>query len=265
MTTVQDIYDFLDELAPFAYQESYDNAGLIVGDRHQEVIGIMVSLDTTEAVVMDAVANGCNVIVSHHPIIFGGLKSITSDYYVHRAVIAAIKHDVSIIAIHTNLDNVLANGVNECIAQRLGLQNISILKPNKKWDREGNIGAGVLAQTAEPIPINDFLTTVKLKMNVGCLKHTKLIHTHVSKVAICGGSGSFLIDAAIANDADIYITSDVKYHEYFDANDNIIIADIGHYESEQYTVQLLHKQISQKFCTFATHCTNVNTNPVNYL
>ena len=265
MTTVKDIYNYLDGIAPFRYQESYDNAGILIGDHDMDVKGILVSLDTTDAVIHDAVDQGCNVVVSHHPIIFGGVKRIDYNHYISKTIIAAIKHDVAVIAIHTNLDNVLHSGVNEMIASKIGVADLEILNPNRQFDESGQVGSGVIGNLATPTPTLEYLSTVKKKMQAGVIKYTELVHDKVQRVAICGGSGSFLLPAAIASGADLFITSDYKYHEYFDANGQIIIADIGHYESEQYTSEQLSQLISQNFSNFAVRLTKVNTNPVNYL
>lgn len=265
MTKVKDIYHYLDQIAPFHYQEAYDNAGILIGDKEMEVTGIMVSLDSTEEVILDAVSQGCNVVVCHHPIIFGGVKRIDYQHYISKTIVAAIKQDVAVIAIHTNLDNVLQGGVNAMIAEKIGVSNLEILNPNLKLDESGKVGSGVIGNLSAPIESLDYLASVKLAMQAGVIKYTALVHEHVSRVAICGGSGSFLLPHAIAAGADLFITSDYKYHEYFDANGQIIIADIGHYESEQYTTNQLSQLISQKFSNFAVRLTKVNTNPVNYL
>ncbi len=333
--SIQSIINHLEQIAPPLYQESYDNAGLITGNPSWEVTGVLTSLDATEAVVEDAVERGCNLIVAHHPIIFRGLKKITGANYVERTIIKAIKEDVAIYAIHTNLDNVLDRGVNERIAVRLGLSELRVLVPKRmaysakvlvaekqkqallaaldgadisissvipvagngqyqvalryEQGREGTlkkivtkfapeeepllvqlqnkshaIGSGIIGKLENPIPVKDFLAQLKEKMKVGVIRHTELVHSHVQTVAVCGGAGSFLLGAAQAQKADIFITADYKYHEFFDADKKVIIADIGHYESEQFTIDLLHEIISETFSTFAVYKTRVNTNPVNY-
>lgn len=264
MTTVKDIYDYLDSVAPFHYQENYDNAGILVGDHNVEVNGVLVSLDTTEAVILDAKAKQCNVVIAHHPIIFAGLKKIDYNHYISKAIIAAIKHDISIIAIHTNLDNVLANGVNQRIAQTINLSQVEILNPKPNPGNQEIIGSGVIGYFEKPMEVMACLAMIKSSMKAGVVRHTIPHRSTVQKVAICGGSGSFLLSTAIAKGADVFITSDFKYHEFFDANNQIIIADIGHYESEQYTIDLLVELISKKFSNFAVHFTEVNTNPINY-
>ncbi len=259
---VQTIADYLHDLAPNAYQESYDNSGLLVGSYNDIVKGILVSLDVTEGVISEAIELGCNLIVSHHPIIFSGLKRLTDQNYIQRCVKMAIKHDVNLFAIHTNLDNVYDHGVNTNIAKILGLHDIQILRP--KPEIADNVGSGIIGKI-NSIEESAFLDYLKSSMSIGCIKHTALLGKPIEKVAVCGGSGRFLLQDAIALGADIFISSDFKYHEYFDADGQIIIADIGHYESEQYTTQMLQELLRAKFSTFAAHCTKVNTNPVNYL
>ncbi len=265
MATVADIYHFLDGVAPFRYQESYDNAGILIGDKSMDVKGVMLSLDTTEAVIEEAAAKGCNLVIGHHPIIFSGVKQIDYEHYISRTIVSAIKHDIAIIAIHTNLDNVLQSGVNQRIAEQLGVTNISILHPNKSLDENGTIGSGVIGELAVAQDPLTYLKTIKESMKAGVVKYTHICKPSIKTVAICGGSGSFLLPTSIDRGADIFITADFKYHEFFEANNQIIIADIGHYESEQYTVDLLQVLISQKFSNFAIHLTKMVTNPVNYL
>ncbi len=265
MIKIRDLCGFLQEIAPLKFQEDYDNAGLIVGDINQEIKGVVVCLDSTEKVIEEAINMGCNVVVAHHPIVFSGLKKITGRNYVERAIIKAIKNDVAIYAIHTNLDNVLDHGVNEMIAKKLELLNPVILRPKEELSGDTyTVGSGVIGELKNHMSSEDFLRYLKDEMDVNCIKHTELVRPTIKRVAVCGGSGGFLLNDAILAKADIFITSDYKYHEYFDADGKIIIADIGHYESEQFTIPLLHREISKNFSTFATHCTKVNTNPVNY-
>lgn len=266
MTTIQEIYDHLHTIAPFQYQESYDNAGLIIGDGAKFCTGVVTCLDSTEAVVDEAIELGANLIVAHHPIVFRGLKRFTGANYIEKTVIKAIKNDIAIIAIHTNLDNVITNGVNERIAQQIGLNNIRPLVTKMDIDQSGGpVGSGVIGELSIEEDEMTFLQSLKSKMKVNTVKYTKLLGKKVFKVAVCGGVGGFLLDDAISSGADIFITSDYKYHEFFDANNRIVIADIGHFESEQFTINLLQEIISRKFSTFAAHCTKVDTNPVNYL
>ena len=259
---VQDILHILESIAPPHLQESYDNAGLIVGDPGQEVTGILFCLDSTEAVVEEALALGCNLVIAHHPIVFRGLKRFNGSTYVERTVMQAIRQGVALYAIHTNLDNVYRQGVNAKIAEKLGLTNTRILLPRPG---EVEIGAGLIGFLPEPVAETNFLLQVKTALRVSCMRHTALRNRSVRSVAVCGGSGSFLLPEALRAGADVFVTADFKYHEFFDAEGRLVIADIGHYESEQFTIELLYQIIREKFPTFALHCTKVNTNPVFYL
>ena len=341
---IKNLISYLEGIAPPSLQESYDNAGLIVGDPSQEITGVICCLDATEGVIEEARKKACNLVVAHHPIIFKGLKRLTGKDYVERTVIKAIKYDIAIYAIHTNLDNVYFNGVNAQIAQRLKLINTEILAPKRNLkvvktqvpisnadeireavlgsgavlsfsslgvaainDRcEGSIelsfiinqhqthqvlnllsevhpgeappiqvaaietpdkrfGSGMVGDLEKPMTEKAFLEFAKKRLKVGVVKYTGLTGRKVKRVALCGGSGGFLLNAAKHSGAQVFITADYKYHEYFDADGQIVIADIGHYESEQFTIDLLQRIISQKFDNFAAHCTKVNTNPVQYL
>ncbi|MBI1224659.1 MAG: Nif3-like dinuclear metal center hexameric protein [Bacteroidetes bacterium] len=264
MPTIKEITDYLESIAPTSYQESYDNAGLITGDPNWQVEGLLCTLDAIEEVIEEAIHKGCNLVVAHHPIVFKGLKRFNGRNYVERTVIKALKHDVAIYAIHTNLDNVLYKGVNGKIAEKLGLQNVSILSPKAEVGNP-EVGAGIIGELPKPMGGAEFLLFLKKNMRTGCVRHTPLLGRPIKTVALCGGSGSFLLPTAIAKKADVYITGDFKYHEFFDADGHLVIADIGHYESEQFTIDLLHEIISEKFTTFAPLKTNVNTNPVHYL
>jgi len=361
---IADIIREIENFAPPVYQESYDNSGLLVGNRNEEVKGVLLSLDCVESVVDEAISLNCNLIVAHHPIIFGGLKRLTGSNYVERTVIKAIQNNIAIYAAHTNFDNV-KKGVNARIAQKLGLSQLQILAPKKQvlkklvtfvpkdhaekvrnalceagagqignydncsFNLEGtgtfrgnensnpvlgekgkisfeketrievifegfkeqfvlqslfashpyeevaydiyaldnlyqDIGSGMSGEFENPIDENNFLSHVKKTFGLKVLKHTALLKKPVKKVAFCGGSGSFLIRNAINSGADAYISSDIKYHEYFDADNRILILDTGHYENEQFTPEIFSELIKNKFSTFATYLSNVNTNPVNY-
>lgn len=365
MTTIHDLVRHLNELAPFVYQESYDNSGLLVGDPKREITGVVVALDCTEVVIDEAIANGANVVLTHHPIIFKGLKRLTGSNYVERTVIKAIENKIALIAIHTNLDN-MPHGVNAIISDKLGLQNQRILSPKSgilskltvfvpvdhkekvsealfaagagkigDYDSCGfsldgtgtfrplegadpyigqtgtleqvnetrletivsqdclsavisamlaahpyeevaydivplenkhtRIGSGMVGELETAVPAQDFLLHVKELFGCGALRHTDLVKSMIKKVAVCGGSGGFLLSDAIHSGADVFITADYKYHEFFDADGRIIIADIGHFESEQYTSDWLVAQLTKKFSTFAVRLTSVNTNPIKYL
>lgn len=260
--TVRDITAVLEAVAPPHLQESYDNSGLLVGHPDDPVTGVLFSLDAIESIVDEAVAKGCNLVVSHHPIVFRGLKRLNGHTYVERTVMQAIRRGVALYAIHTNLDNVLYRGVNSRIAERLGLVETRILAPKPGT---ADIGAGLLGTLPEPMAETDFLHHVKAALKAGCVRHTALRGRPIERVAVCGGSGSFLITEALRAGADVFVTADFKYHEFFDAEGRIVVADVGHYETEQYTIGLLHEIVQEKFPTFALHLTDLNTNPVNYL
>ncbi len=361
---IQDVISYLERMAPPAYQESYDNATLICGDRTTNLNGVICTLDCTEEVVDEAISLGANLIVAHHPIVFKGLKSLTGRNYVERTVIKAIKNDISIFAIHTNLDHV-AKGVNKKICDRLGLTHTKILQPKKQllsklvffvpieekgkvldavfaagagqigeykdcsfqvegmgtftpsenanpfsgkpgipqFEREARIevilpsylgnkviaalkkshpyeevayylsplenenqevGAGMIGVLETPLSGNEFLDFLKKKMNLSTLKHTHMINRKIIKVAVCGGAGIFLLSDAKRAGADVFVTSDVKYHEFFDAEDQLILCDIGHYESEIFTKELLGELLSQNFPNIALYLTKVVTNPISY-
>ena len=364
MTKITEVINFLEQLAPPALQEDYDNSGLLVGNPDREVTGVLITLDTTEDIVEEAIQSKCNLIISHHPIIFRGVKRLVGNNYVERTVINAIKNDIAIYAIHTNLDNVL-EGVNHKIAQRVGLADVRILapkqgtqsklvtfipkenteqvldelhqvgagvignydhcsfrisgtgryRPNEKAnphigspsqmettseDRvevvfpnhlrntlvnqlrrahpyeevafyihpvinaDQSIGSGMIGSLAEPMTGEDFLKHLKSSMDLDCIRHTEHIEHPISTVAICGGSGSFLLKTAISSGADAFVTADFKYHEFFDAEGRILIADIGHYESEAFTKDLLAELLSENFTTFALNLSKRSTNPVRY-
>lgn len=261
---ISEIINALEAVAPRSLQESYDNSGLIVGDADNEITGVLVSLDTTPDIVQEAVEKNCNLIVSHHPVIFRGLKQLTGANYVEKTVIEAIRNNISIYAIHTNLDNVLDGGVNGKIAQKIGLVECETLRSHPDHPDGVNIGAGVLGRLSHAIPEEEFLAHLKDRMQVSVIRHTSLLGKPVNVVAVCGGSGSFLLPDAIRSEADFFVTGDFKYHDFFDAEDQIVVADIGHYESEQFTVELICEIIREKFPKFAPDSTEKGTNPIIY-
>jgi len=355
---------YLESLAPLAYQEDYDNSGLIVGNPDKDVQQALISLDCTEAIVDEAIAKGCQVIISHHPIVFRGLKKFTGKTYVERVVEKAIKHDIAIYAIHTNLDNVM-DGVNAKICETLELKNCRILAPKSgllkklvtyvpgekaeqvrnalfhagagnignysecSFNAEGigtfngdedtnpyvgvpgtrhheseirietvypanieskllmalflahpyeevaydlynltnqnqQVGSGMIGELEDEMSEEEFLFVIKQNMQARVIRHTALTGKNVKRVAVCGGAGGFLLKHAITAGADVFVTADYKYHEFFDADGKLVIADIGHFESEQFTVQLLYDIIQKKFANFAVRLTEINTNPVKY-
>ena len=263
---IAELIHFLEEKAPLHYQEKYDNAGLIVGDSDKAISGVLICLDSTEDVIQEAMDKNCNLVIAHHPIIFSGIKKLTGKTYIGRTVIKAIKNDIAIYAMHTNLDNLLENGVSQRIAQRLGLIELSILDPKSEYLLKGlEVGTGVVGYLEKEMEELEFLQMVKENMQANCVRYTALRNKRVKKVAICGGSCAFLLKTAINSEADVFITADFKYHEFFDADGKIVIADIGHYESEQFTIELIYELITKNFSTFAAHLTKVVTNPINYL
>lgn len=362
---LKQITDYLENIAPLSLQEQYDNSGLITGNTTAEITQALVCIDCTEDVLDEAIKKGCELLISHHPVIFSGLKKLTGATYSERTLIKAIQNRIAIYAMHTNLDNA-QGGVNTMICEKLGLINCRTLLPKKnslrklftfcpsdkadkvrqalfragcgrigeydecsfntegfgtfrasgntnpftgkkkKRNKEQEIriesvypahaepevlkalflshpyeevaydivalennsqetGAGMIGELEEECNEMGFLKEVKDSMNTACIRHTKPLGGKVKKVAVCGGSGSFLLSDAISSGADVFITSDLKYHQFFDAEDKILIADIGHYESEQFTKELIARLLTENFSTFAVHLSEINTNPINYL
>ena len=239
--TVKDITNLLEELAPLSWAEEFDNVGLLVGDPKSRVSGVLVSLDTLENVVEEAIAKNANMIVSFHPIIFKGLKQLTPTDYVSKVVLKCIQHGISIYSMHTALDNA-SLGVNHEIAERLGLQKVEVLinNPNLKPQKhEGALGMGRIGLLPEAMEEKDFLKHLKAVFGTPCIKHSQLVGKKIKKVAVLGGAGSFAISDAKRAGADAYVSADFIYHEFFKAEKDILLADIGHYESEQFTKNLL--------------------------
>lgn len=262
------IIEYLEGIAPPGLQEDYDNSGLIVSSGDSKISGALICLDSTEQIIREAKDKNCNLVIAHHPIIFRGLKQLVNANYVERTVRLAIEHDIHLYAIHTNLDNVLARGVSGKIADMLGLKETEVLasktyfQDGEEWKADltgsGLIG-GIGSQSEE-----EFLSHLKSSMQLKVIRHTPLLGRSISKVAVCGGSGSFLIKRAIEAGADVYVTADVKYHEFFDADSELVIADIGHYESERFTIDLIHDLLREKFPNFAALKADSVTNPLNY-
>ena len=261
---IGEIKEILEDWAPPQYAEEYDNVGLITGNSTTEISGILICLDSLEITIREARARGCNLIVAHHPIIFKGLKKINGANYVQRTIIEAIKNDIGIFALHTNLDNIVT-GVNKKIADLLQLVHPKILS-SKNFSVSGNelVGSGIIGEYPVPIQTHEFLTLLRKNMDLPMIKHTHLCKDRISKVAVCGGSGSFLISAAIKEKADVFVTADLKYHEFFDADSQIILMDIGHFESEKFTVDLIAEYLLNYLPSHLIHKTNCKTNPVQY-
>lgn len=256
------ITDYLESIAPLDLQESYDNAGLLVGSPEMEVSSALVCLDSTPDVIDEAVRRECNLVIAHHPVIFGGLKRLTGGTYIERAVISAIRNDIAVYAIHTNLDNVLQNGVNGRIADILDLSERAVLSPKEGTD--ANTGAGVIGNLPRAMSPSAFLAYLRERMQLELIRHTAPAGDVIEKIAVCGGSGSFLLEEAVTQGAQCFVTADFKYHQFFDADGRILIADIGHYESEQFTMDLIVDLLREKFPNFAACSSETITNPITY-
>ena len=258
--------DSLEQWAPLHYQESYDNSGLIVGDPGANCTGVLCSLDCTEAVVEEAIQKGCNLIVSHHPIIFKGIKHFSGDHYVNRTVMKAIQNNIALYAIHTNLDNVI-HGVNSSLADRLHLENRKILAPIPGlFDANGQaVGAGIVGELPLETEPEAFIKWVKEKLQLNVIKYTKILDKKLATIALCGGSGCFLLDQIKAQNIDCFITSDLKYHDFFEADGKYLLMDIGHGESEHFVPALIVDYLKRKFLTFAVLESEVKTQPISYL
>ena len=255
---VKDVIKVIEEFAPLSIQEGWDNSGLCVGSPEDEVTSVLLALDCTPALVDEAVACGADMIVTHHPLIFSGLKKISSDNVVGKAVIKAIKAGICIYAAHTNADKVIG-GVSGAMAAKLGLQNVSILDE----DGEGT-GLGVVGDLPQPISSEDALALVKEKFGLKVVKSSAPIGTMISRVAMCGGSGGSLIGSAMKSGAQLYISGDISYHNFF-TPEGFMIMDIGHYESEIEIVDIFSSLLKKNFPTFAVRITqNLNSNPIYY-
>ena len=255
---VKDVMDVIEGFAPLSLQEGWDNSGLCIGSPDDEVTSILLALDCTPELIDEAVECGADMIVTHHPLIFSGLKKISSDDLVGRAVIKAIKNGISIYAAHTNADKVLS-GVSGAMARRLGMENVSILA-----DEGDGTGLGVVGTLPQPLTSRQALELVKERFGLKVVKSSKPVEGPVTKVAMCGGSGASLIKAAQKAGAQLYISGDISYHNFFTQND-FMIMDIGHYESEIDIVEILFSLIKKNFPTFAVRITqNINSNPIYY-
>ena len=253
------LFRVIEKTAPLFLQEKYDNAGLLVGDSSQEVNKALLSLDVTEEVVKEALEIGADVIISHHPLIFTPLKNITYSNDIQRAVALAIKNDILIYSAHTNLDSV-TDGVSFKMGEKMSLQDMELLVSST----ERGVGYGVIGNLSEEIDLERFLLSVKQIFGVSMLRYTKLDRP-IRKVALCGGSGSSFIKNAIKAKADVYVSADFKYHDFFIAENHLSMVDIGHFESEQFTLEIFYDVISKKFPNFAIQISSVNSNPIKYL
>jgi len=258
--TIKNVSDYLEEIAPLNQAEDFDNVGLLIGNETTEVKGVLVTLDTLEETVDEAIKKKCNLIVSFHPIIFSGLKKINGNSYVEKVVMKAIQNNIAIYATHTALDNSKV-GVSAKMCEVLGLLNNSILLPKDG----GATGMGMIGDLPKPMQEEDFLTFTKKTFKTNGIRYSNKTGKLVKKVAVLGGSGSFAITDAIHKKAYVYISADFKYHDFFKAEDKILLIDVGHYESEQFTKNLLVDYLTKKFTSFAIILSEKSTNPIYYL
>ena len=259
---VRQVLDALEQYAPLPLQDGFDNAGLQIGlTEEQEVAGALLCLDVTEEIIDEAVRKGCNVVIAHHPLLFHGLKSITGKSYVERCVIKAIKNNIAIYAAHTNMDNA-QGGVNYRIAETIGLTNLAFLD-----DKAGAIpaGSGIIGELPTAEDEKNFLLRLKSLFGIQCVRHNALCDRKVRRVALCGGAGGFLLSKAISLGADAFLTGEMRYHDYFGHEGDLLIAEMGHYESEQYTMDIFAEILSNQFPELKIVKTSLNTNPINYL
>ena len=269
---IYQVVDALEHYAPLPLQEGYDNAGLQVGlTEAVEVSGALLCLDVTEAVVDEAIRKGCNLIVSHHPLIFRKLARISDENYVQRTVRKAIKNDITIVSMHTNMD-AAKGGVNFKIAEKLGLRNLRFFGGEKEIDSVKG-GEGVIGEItdetdtlhADGIAADDLVLMLRERFQAECVQCNQLLRRPIRKVALCGGAGSFLLDAAIAAGADAFITGEMHYHEFFGHEQEIQICVIGHYQSEQFTSEIFRSIITEKCPGVKCEISEINTNPIIYL
>ncbi|MBE6266600.1 MAG: Nif3-like dinuclear metal center hexameric protein [Prevotella ruminicola] len=258
---IKEVLSALERFAPLPLQESWDNAGLQVGLTETEVSGALLCLDVNERIVDEAKAKGCNLIVSHHPLLFRGLKTISDLNDVQRTVMSAIQKGIAVISMHTNMDNA-KGGVNYRIAEKLGLQNVKFLAPTGS---DAEAGSGVVGEFAEPQAADDFIIAVKKAFGVECAMCNELLRRPIKRVALCGGAGDFLLDEAVKNQADAFITGEMHYHQYFGYEQTIQICVIGHYQSEQYTAEIFDEIIKKECPGVKTFIAETNTNPILYI
>ncbi len=257
-----EVVNALEKFAPLPLQEDYDNAGLQVGLTETEVSGALLCLDVTEQVLDEALERGCNLVVSHHPLLFRGLKQVSDANDVQRCVMKAIRNDIAIVSMHTNIDNAVG-GVNYKIAEKLGLSNVSLLVLKNVGGIEG--GSGVIGEYECPMPAEVFVKRLKDTFGVACVEANQLLRRDIRRVALCGGAGAFMLSDAVAAGADAFVTGEMHYHEFFGHEQQIQICVIGHYQSEQFTNEIF-KTIIEERCPGVRCClTRTNTNPIIYL
>lgn len=255
----KELHHHLEAWASSNFAENYDNVGLIVGEFHTNIKGILINLEVTEEVLEEAEQLGCNLIITHHPIWFTARKRLNGEDYVSRIIMKAIRKNIGLYALHTNLDNI-QYGVNYKMAQILNLMNLEFIKKHSTL----GIGSGLMGTLAQPIDIYDFMNIIKEKFKIPVIKYSKSNQkTMVQRIGVCGGAGSFLIPEVIKNQLDVFITSDITYHKFFDNENQFYLLDIGHYESEQFTAEIILEYI-KTIDNFAVYLSKINTNPVQY-
>ena len=265
--TIKEITDAIEQYAPLRLQEEWDNAGIQVGDPDAQVTGVLLCTDATERVVAEAVERGMNLVISHHPLIFHGLKKIMGRTPVERTVAMAIKNDITIYSAHTNMDSAW-QGVSFRMAEKLGMTDVQFLDANDvpPYGEQESVtaGCGVIGNI-KPTPALDVLRQVKEAFEVGAVRYSGDTSRDITRVALCGGAGGFLLNKAVEQGAQLYVSADMRYHDFLDNNPRILIADIGHYESEHYTKEIFLEIIQKKSPTFAVAFAKNETNQVNYL
>lgn len=259
---VSDIVAPLEEVAPLFLQESYDNAGLLVGNPDVEINSALVCVDVTEAVLDEAVALGAGLIISHHPLMFHPLRHIVGATYIERAVATALRHDIAIYASHTNLDSA-PGGMSFELGRLLELCDMELLDGGNH--AMSGAGFGVVGNLQEPVPTMDFLCMVKERLGVGCVRYSNVVRNVTSRVALCTGAGASMMEDARRAGADVYVSSDFRYNNFLDADRDLVIADIGHFESEYCAIGLICEIIRKKIANFALYKSSQSVNPVNYL
>jgi len=270
MATVHEIEQRLFSWAPRESAMDWDNVGHLVGDPEQEVERILVALDITERVVQEAIDCGAQLIVSHHPLLFHGLKTVSDRNYVERCVRKAIQNDVTVYAAHTNLDNA-EDGVNFKIAEKLELEQVRLLLPHPVKVKDGGheytvmAGSGVIGVLPQPEDSLKFLQRIKSVFHIECLMHNELLQRPVRKVVLCGGAGDFMLEEALNQKADAFLTGEMHYHQYFGHDQELQIAVMGHYQSEQYTKEIFYSIIGEICPELPLYMTAVDTNPIKYL
>ena len=259
---IKEVLSALERFAPLPLQEDWDNAGLQVGLTEAEASGALLCLDVNERIVDEAIQKGCNVIVSHHPLLFRSLKTISDADYVQRTVVKAIRNNITILSMHTNMDNA-RGGVNFKMAEKLGLTNVEFFCAKNVDGIE--CGSGVIGEYSEPIAADDFVIGVKRAFDVECAQCNELLRRPIRKVAICGGAGDFLLPQAVKAGADAFVTGEMHYHVYFGYEQEIQLCVIGHYQSEQYTNEIFKSIIGEACPSLPTFLAETNTNPIIYL